>query len=236
MAIFIPLWFYEFSSMTYFIAAVVGILLSYFSFKLFNLTGKREQKLLFYAMLFIALGFIVLTIANVYGLFHFQYCIPAYCQFDLTDPTYSLIIKGGNYAYYLTSLIGYILLSMTYLKSIKIDKLLGKFFALIPLNTAFLFETTQYWFFYPFDNLIFQLFHLLSIVIIAYINFNTITNYLVLKSKYSFPVMVGFLFIGSYHFLMALTPFKPVVFSVAHLSLLAGLVSLLWMLVRVNSK
>ncbi|MBI4010401.1 MAG: hypothetical protein HY361_04420 [Candidatus Aenigmarchaeota archaeon] len=231
MAVLIPIWFYVFSSLTYVLAAVVGNLLTYFAFKLYNFTGKREQKFLAYAMGFITLGFIILSAANVYGYFNFQHCFPV-CQFDVTDPNYTLVIKAGNYAYYFTSLIGYILLSMTYLKSIKIDK----FFGIMPLNIAVFVQTLNNGFLYPFDNLVFQLFHLIAIVILAYINFNTITNYLVLKTKNSFPVMLGFLFIGSYHFLMALTPFKPIIFAAAHLSLLAGLVSLLWMLVQVNRR
>jgi hypothetical protein len=36
--------------------------------------------------------------------------------------------------------------------------------------------------------------------------------------------------------MMALTPFKPIIFAAAHLSLLAGLVSLLYMLIQVNRR
>ena len=236
MAIPIPLLLYEFSTWIYFLAAIVGILLSYFSFKLYSMTGKREQRFLFYAMVFITIGFILLTIANVFGLSNFQSCFPL-CQFDVTDPVYSLVIKSGNYIYYLTSLIGYTLLALTYLKSIKIEKFFGRFFAFIPLNVTLLIETANIEFFlYPFGNFAFQLFHLLAIVILSYINFNTITNYLVLKTRHSFPVMIGFIFIGLYHFLMALTPFKPIIFGVAQFSLLAGLISLLWMLIQVNRR
>lgn len=240
MAVLIPLWFYVFSSLTYILAAVVGILLTYFSFKLYRLTAKMEQRFLFRGMGFITLGFIILSIINSYGFFNFQFCFPA-CQFDLTSPKYSFIIRGGNYAYYLTSLVGYLLLSLTYLKSIKIETIFKytpfkKFFVLIPLNIPLLGQALQQGFYYPFDNTVFQLFHLSSIVILSYINFNTLTNYLVLRSKHSFPVMIGFLFIGLYHFLMALTPFEPIIFIGAHLSLLAGLVSLLWMLVQVNRR
>ena len=236
MAVLIPLWFYWFSTAIYVLASIVGVLLSYFSSRLYNLTQKKEHRRLFYAMVFITIGFIALSIANIHGFTNFQYCFPA-CQFDLTNSNYSLVIKGGNYLYYLTSMIGYILLSLSYLKSIKIEKFspfAGKYFAFLPLNSVLLFETLWHGFLYPFDNFIFQLFHLLSIIVLAYINFNTITNYLVLKTKYSFPVMVAFLFIGAYHFLMALTPFKPIVFAAAHLSLLAGLLSLLYMMIQVN--
>ena len=231
MAIQIPLWFYAFSTVTYILASLMGLFLTYFSFKLYRMTGKREQRFLFQAMGFLTLGFLILSSVNIYGFFNFQYCFPI-CQFDLTDPNYSFVIKSGNYAYYLTSLFGYILLSLTYLKSIRIEK----FFVFFPLNAALLEQTLNQGFLYPFNNLVFQLFHLLSIIIISYINFNTITNYLVLKSKHSFPVMVGFLFIGAYHFLMALTPFKPIIFIAAHLSLLGGLLSLFWMLFQVNRR
>lgn len=240
MVVEIPVWSYVFGTMTYVLAALVGIPLSYFSFRLYSLTGKREQRFLFYAMVFITLGFFILSVVNIYGFSNFQSCFPI-CQFDLTDPNYSFVIKGGNYVYYLTSLIGYILFALTYLKSIKIEKILAylspkKFLFILPFSTASLGPILNQNFLYPFENLIFQLFHLLAIVILSYINFNTVTNYLVLKSKNSFPVMVGFLSIGLYHFLMALTSFKPIIFVVAHLSLLIGLLSLLWMLVKVNSK
>ena len=233
MAIQIPLWFYGFSSLTYIIAAFVGVLLTFFSYNLYKLTGRREHKFLFYSMAFLTLGFLIVTFSNIFGLFHFQRCFPA-CQFDMTDPNYSLLIKGGNYAYYITSFFGYIFLAMTYLKTIRLDKIFDKYLVMVPLSIPLLMDTLQHGFLYPFDNFVFQLFHLLSIVIMSYINFNTVTNYLVLKTKNSFPVMIAFLFIGAFHFLMALTPFWPIIFVTAHILLLAGLVSLLWMLIQVN--
>lgn len=231
MAIAVPLWFYEFGSAMYVIASIVGVLLSYYSFKLFSLTSKRQHMLLHSAFIFITFGFLALSIGNVYSYFNFESCQPQ-CRIDPTDPTY-FWIRFGNYGYYFTTLVGYSLLALSYFKTTK-----GKFFfgvAPPSISLFFQFEGASS-VLYPFTNYYFQAFHALSIIILSYIVMQTAANYFKTKSMYSLLVFAGFAFIVIYHVLMSLAPFRPALFTLAHLSLLAGFSSLLIMLVQVNRK
>jgi len=112
--IIIPLWFYEFGSLMYFLSSAVAFLVSYFSFRLYKYTNSRQHLFLYTAFAFITLGLVVLTIGNVISYFNFDECRPN-CIIDPTDVTY-LWIRFGNYGYYLTALIGYSLLALSYFK------------------------------------------------------------------------------------------------------------------------
>lgn len=230
MAIFVPLWFYEFGSAMYILASLVGVLLSYYSFKLFSLTSKKQHMFFHSAFIFITFGFIALTIGNLYSYINFESCQPQ-CRIDPTDPTY-FWIRFGNYGYYFTTLIGYSLLALSYFQTKK-----GKFFAVAPIGIDILYQVSQGGFvLFPFANNYFQAFHILSIILLGYIFVQTLSNYFKTRTKYSLLVAAGFGFIGIYHILMFLIPYKPAFFTLAHLFLLAGFSSLLAMLIQVNKK
>ncbi len=231
-AIHIPLFFYELGSIIYVIASIVGILLSYYSFKLYNFSHKKEHMFLTYGLILMAMGFIVLVVSTLYGFSIFWSCYPI-CRFDLLDPAYLSTVRVGNYLYYLITLAGYGFIAMSYLKNFG----RSKFFILsIPLNLTGLVQKQDILgFIYPFINSYFQLFHLLSLVILTFIVSNSLTNYFATKNRYRLLVMLGFGFIAAYHFLMVLTEVNAIVFALAHISLLAGLASLLYMLVKVGS-
>jgi hypothetical protein len=222
MAILIPLWYYEFGSVIYLIATFVGLLLSYYSFKLYELGSKKKQMLFHFGFIFITAGLFAMALGNIYGYVNFVSCQPV-CQINPSDLTYS-IIRFGNYGYYLATLIGYALIALSYMGSAR--KLLPVVVTVGVSNSTFVL--------YPFVNAYFQLFHLLSVLIVSYIGLKTIHNYNASKSKYSFYVMLGFIFIGVFHFLMLLIPFSEILYALAHFSMLLGFGSLLYMLIQVN--
>ena len=230
MVITVPLWFYEFGSAMYLVASFVGILLSYYSFKLFSLTSKKQHMLFHSAFIFITVGFIALTLGNLYSYVNFEHCKPE-CKINPQDPTY-FWIRFGNYGYYFTTLVGYGLLALTYFKSKR-----GKFFAMAPIGLDILFQFQGAdAVLYPFANNYFNAFHILSIILLTYIVTQTASNYFRTKSKYSLLVVAGFAFIEIYHLLMFLIAVNPTFFALAHFSLLVGFVSLLTMLMQVNKR
>ena len=261
--IIIPLWFYEFGSLMYFLSSAVAFLVSYFSFRLYKYTNSRQHLFLCTAFAFITLGLVVLTIGNVISYFNFDECRPN-CIIDPTDVTY-LWIRFGNYGYYLTALIGYSLLALSYFKfnfknktankniikisnknkTIKSNKKFLLSFFVLPLSLfalllppAFdvtILQTQQPIFvLFPFINPYFQTFHILSSILLAYIVFQVLPVYLKTKSKLSLIVLLSFLSILFYHVLMFGVAIYPIFFAMAHFSLIAGFGLLLLMLVKVG--
>lgn len=232
MVVVVPLWFFEFGSTMYFLAAIIGLLLTYFSFKLFNLTGKTQHFLLNAGFIFITAGFLAMLVGNYYSYANFESCNPN-CAINPTMNTY-FWIRFGNYGYYAATLIGYVLLALSYWYSTNRKKSIIKFLPVVGMT--FLFQQPGVFVLFPFVNEYFQIFHILSILIISYIVTKTWVNYSKTKTENSLLVLSGFVAIDFYHVLMYLIPYYATSFALAHLALLAGFGSLLVMLIRVNRK
>lgn len=233
MPIIIPLWFYQFGSVMYMVAAAIGLLLCYFSLRLYRYTGKREHMLLLAAFALITAGFVSIAASNTDSLMDFKECNPN-CTIGSELPDFASIILG-NYVYYATSLVGYFLLAYVYSGETK--RRGRSFLAFLPmLPMGALSFGRDFFVLYPFETNLFHPFHIASVLLLAYIAYRAYTNYARDRSQPSMLVLAGFVFIMAYHALMFSTPFNPVLFAVAHLSLLIGFGSLLYMLVRVNRK
>lgn len=232
MQVIIPLWFYEYGSVMYLFAATIGILLSYFSYRIFELTKRKYHQTLAIAFFLITAGFVALEITNTYNFVSFESCAPS-CQIPSSGIIYERNIVG-NYIYYITSIGGYILLAMSYRKlRIKIGKI---FPAIIPaVGINILIPGQDIFIFYPFETSFFLVFHAISIVLLAYIAFKTGMNYVKTRDYLSFLVFLGFAFMMIYHILMYALSFSATFFALAHFSLLLGFISLLYMLVKVRA-
>ncbi|TAL47398.1 hypothetical protein EPN87_03030 [archaeon] len=224
MAILIPFWYYQFGSVIYMLAAFVGVLLSYYSYKLYELGSTRTQLLFHSGFVFITAGLFAMALGNLYGYINFTSCQPI-CEFNQVDLTTYAVIKFANYGYYAASIIGYGLIALSYMKTRR--KLL------LPLVSSLGIDTSTFVMF-PFMNSYFQLFQVIAILILSYICMKTIHNYNTRKNKYSLHVMLGFVFIAAFHLLMFLLPFSRAFFALAHFSMLFGFGSLLYMLIQVN--
>jgi len=235
MTIIVPLWFYEFGSVMYFFAAIIGSLLTYFSFKLYNYTQKRSHLLLNLSFIFITIGFIVLTASNTYSHFHFEQCSP---NCVITRQQIFNWIVLGNDVYYLTSVIGYSLFLLSYSTYGRNDKR-KLFLEIIPIpafGVNILFQSQPLFVLYPFESLFFQPFQIISSILLFLIVYRTFLNYKKAKSKLSLLLPAGFAAILLYHILMFSLPFSPLFFAFAHLSLLVGFSLLLMMLIKVTRK
>lgn len=233
MPVIIPIWFYEFGSVMYFFAAMIGLLLTYFSFKLYNYTRKRSHLLLNLSFIFITIGFIVLTVSNTYTHEHFEQCNP---DCVITQQQIFNWVILGNYVYYFTSLIGYFLFLLSYSVSEKKQKRKLFFQFAPPLAVNILFPPQIIYVLYPFESVFFQPFQILSSVLLLFIVIKTFSIYKKSKSNLSLLVPAGFAAILFYHLLMLVLPFSPLFFAFAHLSLLIGFSLLLSMLVKVTRK
>src|SRR3990172_5205791 len=108
--VLIPVRFYGFDSVMYLISAVIGFLVSYYAFKLFELTEKKFHFYLYAGFTTLSLG--LLTIGLTSGYVYLNFFLTG--QYIGTDP-YSSVDDFGYWIYYLTSLVGYSILTMIYL-------------------------------------------------------------------------------------------------------------------------
>ena len=217
----------------YFFAAIIGFLLSYFSFKLYNFTRKRYHLFLNLSFIFITIGFSILAASNIYSFLHFERCQP---NCIITNQNVFNWILYGNYGYYLFSIIGYFMFILSYPLYRKKGE--SKFFLeFIPAFTInIFFQPQQTFVLYPFENAFFQPFHILSALFLLLIVLRTFANYKKAKLKNCSLIPLGFAAMLFYHVLMFSVPFSPLFFAFAHLSLLIGFTSLLLMLAKVTRK
>lgn len=208
MDVQIPLRFLGFDSLMYFISAFIGFLISYYAFKLYRITKKRSHFSLHLSFAILSIGFLVLTLTT--GYFYLNYSI--FKQFTAFDEI-SYVDDFGYWIYYISSLVAYSLLALTYFSE---D---WKLPIMLPIWAKG-----------------FPYFHVASFFILSYVIFKNAVNYGIKKNKNAFLVTLGFTLIGGYHFLMFFASFSRFIYILADLSLLLGFMSLLMMLARVSRK
>lgn len=231
MQVVIPIWFYDFGSVMYIFAAIIGALLTYFSFKVHAYSRKRSHRLLYTGFMLATAGFALLAATNTYNLANFQECAPNCTISDETEST--LFNTAGNYGYYALSLVGYLMFAMAYMKR---RLKLGKIFPAVAgaVTIEFLIPGRDVFVLYPFETSFFQVFHLVSMLLLGYVVYKTAQGFVETRNSMSLLVVTGFSFILLYHVLMYALPFSATFFAAAHFSLLLGFISLLVMLVRVR--
>jgi len=207
MLILIPQWFFSIQPFIYILASMIGFLVSFYFYRSFTFSKQKNHYYMYLSFASLSMGFLVLGVIELY--------------------TYLSIIKGtmsmfedyvsfrdaGIWIYYVCSMISYALLCLIYLpKDFK--------FAL----------------FLPYWYKGFPYFHILSLFLISYVIFRSTANWFVARTKNSMLVMLSFLSLGFYHLFMFFTSFSEWMFVIAHLSLLAGFISMFWMIFRVSRK
>jgi hypothetical protein len=200
----VPSWFYIFSGIIYLLVGIIGFAISYFSFKLYRTTSSKSHLTLSLAFLLIGIAFTSLFGASIFTYSNSESLTPSI--FDTSSDVVD--------AYYLFSLIAYVLLVMVNLP--KKEKLYPAF---IPL-----------WF---TDSLEF---HATSLLLILYVAARSVLNFFKVKTQDAFLVMLSFLMISLFHVFLLLIPFGIELYLVAHSFLIIGFLSLLFMLIRVTRK
>lgn len=231
MAIIIPIWFYEFGMVMYLAAAVIGGMISYYSLKLYGFSNRRQHILLHAGFVFVTFGFLALAYANASAIVNFDTCHD-HCSIYESNAVYGLI-SSANYGYYFTSIIGYMLIALSYTKEI-----FGagrRLFAVIPF-TGLVIPSQKSLVLYPFDTPLFQIFHIVAFAVMAYIVIRALAHYRRAPRKLSLLVLLGFCSILAYHIMMYAVALSPTFFALAHVALLAGFGAMLLMLVKVNEK
>lgn len=210
---FIPYRFFGFDSFIYIFAAIIGFVISAQLLKLYRISSEKSHLRLHLGLVILSTGFLILGIINTGAYINFIESCRTACQISVFNEMFDLY-DLGYWMYYALSLVAYIIILTVYLP----EK--SQFPAMLSLLWPIGFKT----------------FHLLSLLILSYVIFRTITNYFSDKNRYKFLIMIAFLMLGGYHLLLFFVSFNRIVYAVANLSLLASFMSFMLMMLQVKRK
>ncbi len=209
--IVVPKWFFGFDSAIYLFVAIVGFLITYYSYKTYSITNKKQHLFLYWGFKIISVGFLLLAITRIYS---YGIVLPTctdVCVLTTSGSAFT-ITDFGYWIYFAASLLAYLMFILTSMAE-KVK---------LPIT-----------FILPVWYLAFPYFHITSIFLLAFIVFNSILNFLKNKNFSTLLVLLAFLFIGIFHMSLIVIPINQTVYVLAHLFLLLGFLSFLFMLVKV---
>jgi len=216
----IPIWFYSYSFLVYAISALISALVAYFAYKFFKMTKTKSSLMLVFSFLFLTAAYSTLSFTSLY-----TYLYKPYFQVNFNLGSLSFVNSVGLSLYYITSMIAYVALFVMYLPEIKELKKLFKREIKSKLSVLYV----PLWYQSLMD------FHLVSILILAYVALRNVANFYKKRDVNSFLVMSAFILIVSSHAALLFLEFDPTIYIAANTLLVAGFSSLLIMLIRVSS-
>ncbi len=205
----IPARIYGFDSAIYVAAAIIGFLVSYYAFRLYNVTNKKSHFYFYLSFTLLSMSFSVLSLVSIFNFLNFE----TFSPISLFDQIV-YVDDFGFWIYYAASLVAYILLALAYLP----EK--AKFF---PIALPLWYKGFPY-------------FQVASIFMLSYVIFRSAVNYKESRSTNSALVLLSFLSLGLYHLLSFMAFFSKFAYVAAHLFLILGFGSLLTMLLRVSKR
>lgn len=198
----VPVRFYGVDTGIYIICALIGLMISYQAYKLYQLSGKKQHLYLLTAFAILGVGFLTLSLTTGYT--YFRYFVQG--EIFQFDPLFG-IDDIGFWVYFGASFIAYLLLAAMYTSE--------KAKPLVPV----IFITANY----------FAYINIFLFFLTAYIAFRAAMNYFSNKTKGSGRVMASFSLVALYHALLPFAAFSKILYVVAHASLILGF-GVLWLM------
>lgn len=206
--VLIPNWFFGIHSLVYIVCAMIGFLVSFYSYRSYHLTKGKDHLYLYLGFASISMAFLIFGVTELYS--YLSISGGTLKMFE----AYSSFRDFGIWLYYAGSLIGYLLLGLLYLpKELKF----------VPLFLP------MWWKGFPY-------FHSISILMLSFIIFRSTGNWFVKRTTNSMLVFISFLLIGFYHLFLYFSAFSEWLFVLAHISLILGFMSFFYMILRVSHK
>jgi len=211
MDVLIPTRFYGFDSVMYIASAIIGFLVSYYAYKVFDVSGKRQHYLFYLSFVILSMGLLTLGLSslNTY-ISYFVYNESGATPVD----TIRYVDDFVYWIYYGCSIVAYAMLAFAYL----------------PEKKEMLFPILL-----PFWYTGFPYFNIVSFFLLSYTIFRSALNFVDNKNLNTLFVMLAFALIGSYHMLLFFTSYSKIIYVIAHFCLSLGFLSLLIMLVRISN-
>jgi hypothetical protein len=214
MDLLIPFSFIGFDAVIYLISALIGFMVAYYAYKVYDITSNTSHFFLYIGFTILSMGLLVLSMASFYNFINLRVFCTESCYAGLFDQAFD-IRDFGYWIYYASSAVAYLFFVLMYMPLPKAKKL--PFFAILP-----------FWY------IIFPYFHLLSFFLIVFVIFRSLTSYLSNRSLNSLLITLAFTCMGIFHAMLFLNLFGKIIYVIAHFILLFGFASLLIVLIRIN--
>lgn len=231
----IPNWFLSLDPVFDVIFAILGFVVSYYGLKLYRISAKKSHFNLHLGFMILSTGFLVNGITGIYAilnaleargynvtdLFSGITGIRAILDSSLTPQglLLSRIVNLSNFGYWIyfaTSIIAYLLFVSMYLHE-------NRKSTMLPVAVMI-----PFWFDY------FATFNVVSILLLSYVVFQTIVNYMDRKKSSTLMVASAFALLLGYHVLLAFSPFSAFAYVLAHISALFSFLLLINMIKSVS--
>jgi len=232
--IIIPVWFYGFDSVMYFISSMIGFLLSFYFHKIYSLSSEKKHMYLYTGFLLLSFGLLCLSITSIYSYTTFWQChLPSVCTLGMLDKAFGL--EDFSYMLYFgLSIVTYTLFIMAYLpKNFKAPNLplyvfMVYFFIIfitLPLENGEVDWSSYQGFF-----------NMTAFLMVAFVSFMNLINLSENKSMDPFLVTSAFIFLSLFHLLHMFSFISGLVYVFAHISMLISFTLLLSVVVKVKRK
>ena len=228
----IPVWFYGLDAVMYFVSAMVGLLLSFYLYKIYSLSNERRHLYLFGGFLILSIALLCLSISDAYSYISFWQCGPR-CTLGLLLQDFS-ITSLAYFTYFGMSLMAYSLFMISYLPAkFKVPNLplwlfCAYFFIILvslPLTNGMMSWQSYSGFF-----------DMIAFLMLLFVTFINVLNHDEKRTLDSMLVMAAFLLLSLFHLIHIFSQISEWMYVLSHLSLLASFTILLFVMVKVKGK
>lgn len=231
----IPNWFLSIDPIFDVVFAILGFVVSYYGLKLYRISAKKSHFNLYLGFMVLSTGFLVNGITGIYAILNalevhgynltdlFNGLTGMHTALDSSLTPEGLLLSRvvnisnfGYLIYFATSIIAYLLFVSMYLHENKKSTMLPAALMM------------PFWFDY------FATFNVVSILLLSYVVFQTIVNYMDRKKSSTLMVASAFGLLLGYHILLAFSPFSAFAYILAHVSALLSVLLLINMIKSVS--
>jgi len=217
--VFSPIWFFGYDSVLDLISFVITMLIGFYSYKIYKLTGKKNYFYLYLAFLLLSIALVVKSFANLSLYFDLLHRIGVRDTRLFGYQMAALALFG----HVLLTLLGYITLIALTLK-LKGKRIVSLLFFLVIL-TVLLAKNS------------FMFFHLISFaLVLLYVTPYFYENYMNVKNVKALLVFLCFLFLSFSHLFLALVFYNNYLYVIGIILQMAGYLMLLINLLLVFKK
>ena len=202
----VPLEYYLISGVVYTVSFFTSMLVAYFAWSALNIAKQKRLKFLFFGFVLLGFGFLTLALTS----FYIYFAIDLY---GTTGISFHYVNYIGFNVYYVFSLTAYVLFVLTYVP--RFDKKLWVIY--VPLWYA------------SYPN-----FHIISILLLGFVVFRNVQNYIKKKNFDSLLVITSFVCLMIFHGMLLFTTFNQAIYLTANIMLISGFLALIYMLMRVG--
>jgi hypothetical protein len=228
----IPSWFYGSDAIMYFISAMIGILLSFYFYKIYSISSEKRHLNLFWGFSMLSFGLLSLSVSNAASYISFWSCRQG-CSLGLLGSTFTTE-SFSYFVYFGLSILAYAMFIYAYTPKKfwpkGLPKMLASLYFVIVIVALPIRSGNIVWYNYS------GFFDIVAFLMLGFVTFLNFMNYREKKGKESLIVVVSFALLAGYHFIRLFLSINSSSYVLAHLSMMASFVLLLSVVTKVKGK